>query len=322
MPATLTDRYVTATVRGLDPDQRAEVERELRATIDDMVDGRLDAGAPSRPAAERDVLLQLGDPVRLAAGYSGRPLHLIGPRFYPQWRRVLVVLLSTLVPLVTVVNLVVRLFVDDVAGDGIGPSVVSALWVGFMVAVNVVFWVTGVFALAERGKVEGVDVVWDPDQLPDEAAPGGVGLGETVASLAFLAVAALAIIWQQTGSAVRNDGQGVPVLDPALWSGLLPWLLLVLAAQAVVAVLVHRRGRWSTGLAVAELLLDLAFAVPVLVVLLAGQLFNPAFVDVLVDGGWANAERDLTLSTAAGVVVVLAWASVEATRRVRAARRV
>ena len=40
------------------------------------------------------------------------------------------------------------------------------------------------------------------------------------------------------------------------------------------------------------------------------------------DGGWANAERDLTVTTAAGVVVVLAWVSVEATRRVRAARGV
>ena len=39
-----------------------------------MIDGRLEAGAPSRAEAERAVLVELGDPVRLAAGYSGRPL--------------------------------------------------------------------------------------------------------------------------------------------------------------------------------------------------------------------------------------------------------
>ena len=94
MNASLTDRYVTATVRDLDDDQRAEVERELRTTIEDMIDGRLEAGAPSRPEAERAVLAELGDPVRLAAGYSGRPLYLIGPRVYPQWRRVMTVLLT------------------------------------------------------------------------------------------------------------------------------------------------------------------------------------------------------------------------------------
>jgi hypothetical protein len=322
MNASLTDRYVTATVRDLDEDQRAEVERELRTTIEDMIDGRLEAGAPSRPEAERAVLTELGDPVRLAAGYTGRPLFLIGPRVYPQWRRVMTVLLTTLVPLVTAVNLVVRLFVDDVATDGVGPAIVAALWVGFLVAVNVVFWVTVVFALAERGRVAtGVELEWDPDQLPEDDGSGRVGLGETVASLAFLAVAALAIVWQQTSSPVTSGGESVPVLDPALWSGPLPWLLLVLAGQAVVVVLVHRRGSWTRGLAVANLALDLAFAVPLLLLLRGGSLFNPEFVDLLVEGGWADAERDLNLSTAIGVLVVLVWEGVEASRRVRAAGR-
>ena len=317
MTASLTDRYVSATVRDLDTDQRAEVERELRATIADMIDGRLDAGAPSRPEAEREVLAELGDPVRLAAGYSGRPLYLIGPRVYPQWRRVISVLLSTLVPLVAAVNLVVRLFVDDVAADGIGPSVVSALWVGLMVAVNVLVWVTVVFALAERGRVDGVEQEWTPDQLPEDAGSGRVGLGETVSSVAFLAVAALAIVWQQTSSPVVSAGSSVPVLDPDLWAGPLPWLLLVLVAQAVVAVVAYRRGRWSTGLAVANVLLDLAVAVPVLVLLRTGRLFDDAFVDVLVAGGWADAERDLTVATAVGLLVVLGWSVVETVRNLR-----
>ncbi|HYJ26931.1 MAG TPA: permease prefix domain 1-containing protein [Nocardioides sp.] len=318
MTSSLTDRYVTATVRDLDDEQRAEVERELRTTIQDMIDGRVEGGAASRREAERAVLAELGDPVRLAAGYSGRPLYLIGPSVYPQWRRVMTVLLTTLVPLVTAVNLVVRLFVDDVATDGIAPAVVAALWVGFLVAVNVVFWVTVVFALAERGRVEtGAELEWDPDQLPEDDGAGRVGLGETVAAVGFLAAAGLAIVWQQTSSPVTSDGEPVPVLDPALWSGVLPWLLLVLAGQAVVAVAVHRRGRWSTGLAVANIALDLAFALPLLLVLRAGTLFNPDFVDVLVDGGWVDAERDLTVSTAIGVVVVLVWSVVDVARKAR-----
>jgi hypothetical protein len=317
MTASLTDRYVTATVRDLDDDQRAEVERELRATIADMIDGRLDAGAASRPEAERQVLVELGDPVRLAAGYSGRPLYLVGPRFYPQWRRVVRVLLSTLVPLVAAINLVVRLFVDDIATDGIGPAVVAALWVALMVAVNVVVWVTVVFALAERGKVDGVEQEWTPDQLPEDDGPGRVGLGETVSAVAFLAVAALAIVWQQTGSAVVSDGRSVPVLDPDLWGGPLPWLLAVLVAQAVVAVAAYRRGRWSVGLGAANVLLDLAFAVPVLVLLQAGRLFDDRFVALLVDNGWVNAERDLTVATTVGVLIVLGWSVVDTLLKVR-----
>jgi hypothetical protein len=316
MTSSLTDRYVSATVRGLDEEQRAEVERELRTTIEDMIDGRLHAGAPSRSEAEREVLVELGDPVRLAAGYSGRPLYLIGPAVYPQWRRVLTLLLSTLPPLVTAINLVVRLFVDDVASDGIGPAVVGALWVGLMVAVNVVVWVTVVFALAERGRVSDVDLGWDPDQLPDDGT-ASVGLAETVGSVGFIVAAALAILWQQTSSPVTVGGDSVPVLDPSLWAGVLPTLLLVLAGQAVVVVTAYRRRRWSTGLVAARVGLDLAFALPVLFLLWAGTLFNPAFVDVLVEGGWANAERDLTVTTAIGTVVVLVWGVVEVVRQWR-----
>ena len=324
MTSSLTDRYVSATVRSLDDEQRAEVERELRTTIEDMIDGRLQAGAPSRPDAEREVLVELGDPVRLAAGYTGRPLYLIGPSVYPQWRRVLTLLLSTLPPLVAAINLVVRLFVDDVANDGIGPAVVGALWVGLTVAINVVFGVTVVFVLAERGKVPDVELGWNPDQLPADD-PDSVSLGETVTSVGFVLAAALAILWQQTSSPVTRGGESVPVLDPALWSGVLPWLVLVLAAQAVVAVTAYRRGRWTTQLAAAQVVLDLAFAVPVLLLLRAGNLFNPSFVDVLVAGGWVNAERDLTLTTAVAVAVVLVWSVVEAVRAWRrsgaAARR-
>ena len=49
MTASLTDRYVAATVRGLDEAQRPEVERELHATIEDMVDARLEAARPPAP---------------------------------------------------------------------------------------------------------------------------------------------------------------------------------------------------------------------------------------------------------------------------------
>ena len=177
MTASLTDRYVTATVRGLDDDQRAEVERELRTTIEDMIDGRLEAGAASRAEAERAVLAELGDPVRLAAGYSGRPLYLIGPSVYPQWRRTLDPAAVDARP----------------AGDRDQPRRAALrrrrrdrrasarrssgrCAVGFMVAVNVVFWVTVVFALAERGKVARTSSSsGTPTSCPTTTAPAGSG---------------------------------------------------------------------------------------------------------------------------------------------------
>ncbi|WP_392542510.1 permease prefix domain 1-containing protein [Oryzobacter telluris] len=316
---SLTDRYVSATVRGLDDAQRGDVERELRATIEDMVDARVDDGAATRDDAERAVLVELGDPMRLAAGYTGSPLHLIGPAVYPQWRRLVTLLLWTVVPTVAVINLVIRLFVDDVAVSGVGPAFGNAALTGLTVALHVLFWTTLVFALVERTQPDAL-VAWDPDQLPEDQRTRSVGVGETVASVVVLLLMALALVWQHTSSPVRRGDEAVPALDPALWSGWIPLLLAIVVAQAVLAVAAFRARRWTVPLAVTGLVLDVVAAGSVLWLLHTESLFNGAFVQVLVAGGWADAVRDLTVGVALGVVVVTVWDQVETFRRVRASR--
>src|SRR5690242_8277502 len=100
---TLTDRYIWAVIRTVPAGQRAELDAELRELIGDTIDAELAAGAPPEQA-EREALVQLGDPELLAATWSDRPLQLIGPRFYLQWWRLLKVLLSTVVPIVAAVT--------------------------------------------------------------------------------------------------------------------------------------------------------------------------------------------------------------------------
>ena len=45
---TLTDRYVWAVLRSLPEAQRADIDRELRGTIADTIDAKIEAG--SEPA--------------------------------------------------------------------------------------------------------------------------------------------------------------------------------------------------------------------------------------------------------------------------------
>ncbi|QIM20497.1 hypothetical protein G7075_03995 [Phycicoccus sp. HDW14] len=318
---TLTDRYVSATVRELAEDQRDDVDRELRGTIEDMVDARLEAGAaPDRDRAEHDVLVELGDPIRLAAGYSGRPLHLIGPALYPEWRRLVVLLVSVVSPIAAVGTLVVRLFVDDVATDGVGPAFGSAALAGLTTALHAVFWTTLVFAVIERSQPGKGVLGWTPDQLPEApASRRAVGRTETVGSLVTLLVMVLALVWQQTSSPVRVGGEAVPVLDPALWSGWLPVLLALLLAQGVLVVAVFRARRWTPGSAGVGALLDVATAGLLVWLLQTDRFFDARFVDALVGGGWTNAARDLTVGVTLGVLVVTLWDQVETWRRLRRA---
>jgi hypothetical protein len=100
--SSLTDRYVQATLRRLPARQRTDIERELRASIADAVDDRVDDGGDTA-AAEVAALTHLGDPARLAAGYADRPLQLIGPAVFLDYTRLLTTLLVAVVPVVAAV---------------------------------------------------------------------------------------------------------------------------------------------------------------------------------------------------------------------------
>ena len=99
--ASLTDRYVTAVLTGVPEDSGPMSTARLRASIGEAVEARVTRGeAPAD--AERAVLTELGDPMRVSAEYSGRPLHLIGPALYPDYVRLLRLLLAIIVPIVGV----------------------------------------------------------------------------------------------------------------------------------------------------------------------------------------------------------------------------
>ena len=116
----LTERYLAAAMRGIPEGQRTDVERELRSSIADALEDRVSAGE-DRAAAEKAVLEGLGDPVRLAAGISGRPLYLIGPDLFIEYRQLLVLLLSIVMPIVGIVQVAVAIGGgDDLIGALIG----------------------------------------------------------------------------------------------------------------------------------------------------------------------------------------------------------
>ena len=70
----LVERYVAAVAARLPSDQRADVADELRGSILDSVEDRLDHDpAADRDAVVREVLAGLGDPAVLARGYAATP---------------------------------------------------------------------------------------------------------------------------------------------------------------------------------------------------------------------------------------------------------
>ena len=294
MSATLTERYISATIRTLPAESQEDVRAELAASIADAVEARTAQGEDPE-AAEREVLTGLGDPAVLAAGYADRPLHLLGPRHYLTWRRLLIVLLW-IVPACALVGVGLS---QALIGADVGTIIGEALGTALTAAVHVAFWTTLVFVVLERTGAETGEA-WSVDDLP-EPKETGTGRTDLVASLVVLGLVLAALAWDRLIGLVRLEGEWMPVLHPDLWPLWGSVLVVIVLAEAVQAVVLHARGRWSTGLAVVSTVLAVAFVSWALTLFGNGRLLNPELLEMARTVGGIDAEAMHTL----GVILVV-----------------
>ncbi|WFE39632.1 permease prefix domain 1-containing protein [Micromonospora sp. WMMD998] len=313
--SSLTDRYVAATLRTVPAQRRDELAEELRAAIADMIDDRT-AGGQDHASAEREVLTEMGRPELLAARYSDRTLQLIGPRYYLLWWRLLRLLLTYIPATVGVIAGVVKATIGGEPGAAIGTAIEAAL----QAAVQIAFWVTLSFAVLERAQAPLGLPEWTVDQLPEETRDRQISQPESCASIVFLIFTIAVLVGQHFQRWSTDDGSRMPVLDPALWSFWLPALIVVLVATIGLEVAKWRARRWTWPLVAVNVLLNLAFAGPVVWLLLTDRLLNPELIDHfawLRDGG----ADDVARVTAVVIVLIAIWDVAEsAVKALRATR--
>jgi hypothetical protein len=308
---SLTDRYVDATLRRLPARLRPDIEQELRVSIADAVDGRVDGGA-DRAAAERAVLAELGDPIRLAAGYADRPLHLVGPAHYFDYLRLLTTLLATVVPIVAATAGLVRVgdgSVTDVMGSALGAAVTAG--------VHIAVWTTVLFALIER--VPALRWTssrpWTPDDLP-EPPSRRTKYGELVTVTVLLALfASLTLLSPVISTETDVHGEPVGPLSPWLWETGFVYVFIGLLVVALGLVYAKYYLRWSVPVAIAAALLDVACAVSLIWLVANDRLLNPAFIEA---AGWSgDLVRTVEIALYALAAVTILHAVAEATTRTR-----
>lgn len=311
--STLSSRYITAVSRSVPESQRSDVEAEVAAAIEDLTEARLAAGSTPEDA-ERAVLLELGDPMRLAADYSNKPLHLIGPDHFPAYIRLLKILAATVLPIVGVAVMLGNFLSGGDAGEIISGGGIAVIGV----AMHIFFWTTIVFAIIERSPdSKQISAKWDPSTLPD-TPPGGVRLGDTLAVVLMALVGALYLLWQHFSSPFNGvDGQTVPTLNTELWPIWIPLLMAGLLATAVLEIFRYRAGGWSWPFVAANTVLELVVAVPLIWLAATNTLLEPRFVARLVDEGWTDAALHLNVTVIVITAGVLAWNLIDPLRKVR-----
>ena len=280
------DRYVNEVGRRLPPNQRADVEREIRSLIEDEVAGRLDgpteegAGQERQEAVTLDVLKQFGSPEEMAARYYA-PRYLIGPAMFPIYRIVLgIVLAATL--FANLLGLAVA------AGTNSAAPLADTILEMFGSILQAIGMLTLIFVALERLGV-GVEAkkpaAWNPASLPPVKDPERVSVVGVATEIAFTAAAlALAILYLNGNvGAVFYDGewQAIPLFAPE-FSPYIAWLAVIWGVDILVNIVLLVRGRWEAATHAATIVLSAATAVVFYQMIVGGPIaawapLEPAF---------------------------------------------
>jgi len=271
----LIDKYVAEVGKHLPRQKRADIQAEIRSTLEDMLEERKQANGGENEATVIELLKEYGSPREVADSYVG-PRYLIGPRVYPTFE------------LVTRIVLIV-LFGIALAGLGLGlarsalngpeflktvGNSAGGLLSGLITAFgNIVL----VFAILERvlpaKEFEKEAEDWNPAELASEPDPDRVKFGEKIFELFFLVL--FLVIFnlypEIIGFGFFNENDWVfisPVLTKTFFN-YLPWLNILFLLQIGFNVYLLRQGVWNIGTRIVNMLLELG-SIALAVVMLRG----------------------------------------------------
>jgi hypothetical protein len=191
----LIDRYVAEVGKHLPRKGRADIEKEIRSTLEDMLEERNQASPDAeREAAVIALLKEYGEPRKVARSYTGR--YLIGPRLYPTFELVVKIVMAVLLG----AGLFGYAVSASLTKSFIGTEFLSFLgqfWVGLLGGMISAFGnLVIVFAIIEhvlpaKELEKDEKEEWNPADLAKEPDPDEVKPSEAIVTIIFTAAGLL-----------------------------------------------------------------------------------------------------------------------------------
>ena len=271
----LIDKYIAEVGKYLPRRNRADIEAEIRSTLEDMLDERKQGEGPADEATVIQLLKEYGTPRKVAESY-GTKQYLIGPRLYPTFILVTQIAISVLL-VIMLVGLGLGLADSDLTGPSflitVGESLLGMLSSLIAVFGNIVL----VFAILERTlpaeEFENEVEEWDPEKVASEPDPDRVSFAEQIFSIIF--TAALLIVLNLYPGIIgfgffQNDEWVfiTPLLSEAFFS-YLPWINILGLLEIVLSIILLRQGFWQTWTRITRAMLELG-SIALAVVMLRG----------------------------------------------------
>lgn len=274
----LLDRYITEVGKYLPYRTRADIEAEIRSTLEDMLDERTQGGEASEVVIS-ELLKEYGEPRKVAASY-GAMQYLIGPRLYPTFELVIKIVLSVL-GMVVLIS-----FGFSAIRTGLsGPDMSAALMKAAGQFVSSIFSAFGnivlIFAILERtlptSALKDKATSWDPADLANEPDPDQVKYTHTLLSISFSII--FLVILNNYSQAIgfgfleQGDWVYISILSPTFFV-YLPWLNTLIFLGVILNLWVLRQGVWSNATRAVNLILRLGAIILALVMLVGDPILT------------------------------------------------
>ena len=250
----LIDKYVAQVGRHLPLLKgREDIEKELKSTLEDMLEDRAEqSGRPRDEALEIELLKEYGSPQNVASTYNPHPF-LIGPRLFPSFLMVLKIVITVVVTILLILTGIRAATIYPMMGADFVSVVGKGLGNALSVAITVFGNVTLVFAILERVLPEkeigdfSNEKDWDPASLAKEPDPDSVKRVDLIAEIVFTFI----------GLAILNGIFYIPIFS-AEFSRFIPWINAIFLAEIMLDVYLLSTANWTHSTRIVKILIEAA----------------------------------------------------------------
>lgn len=315
----LIEKYVSEVGKHLPRKNRADIEAEIRSTLEDMLDERTQGEGPADESAVIALLKEYGSPREVAGKYKTHP-YLIGPRLFPIFEMVVKIVFAV-VAAVSLIGLGVSLYKTGLTG----PEFVSTLgeWIGglFNGLIAAFGNIVLVFAIIERtqaaNELERDFKEWDPTELQAEPDPNKIDMADHIATIIFTVLGLVLLNLYpnllMVGFFSNEKWVSFPILTETFFR-FLPFINVMGLVQIVFSGYMLSQRIWSPATRIVNILVDIASMVLSIVILRTPGIFGvttpEAFRSIGIDGAADTLARLFSfIPTIIIIIVVVATAA-------------
>lgn len=282
----LIDRYIYAVTKSFPKKQRLEIEKELKANIEDMVEENIITD--NHEEKVKKALLELGDPEILADNYRGSKRFLIGPGYYELYLMVLKIVVVAVVGGISIALFIKSFFTANIDIANIGVEYIASIFSGAMQAFA---WTTIVFIIMERNNAKLKDGLedkenWDLSKLP--ILPNKktqIPVSEPIAAIIFTTIffsiflgilysapEVIAIYFERAGEMIQ-----IPIFNLEALTGYRSWFIAIFFLSILKEIFSLYYRKWNLKNSLVSIFIITITAVLALIIITDNSLWNSNF---------------------------------------------